>query len=136
MASVDFVVDEFIFNEAALKDVIEEGSKMLIEDVKKNAQTMLKANNGYMNSGKYTGDPALLARNMGLKINVAKGEGKITFKGTQITGWSKKPKRNNEIAFINEYGAPAREMAARPFMLKSCMELRSDQIKALEKLIQ
>lgn len=138
MASVDFVVDEFIFNEAALRDVIEEGSKMLIEDVKKNAQTMLKANNGYMNSGKYTGDPALLTRNMGLKINVAKGEGKITFKGTQKTGWAKKPKpkRNNEIAFINEYGAPGRSMNARPFMLKSCVELRSDEIKALEKLIQ
>jgi len=138
MATVDFTVDEFVFNESAMEKILQEGSKMLMEDTKKNAALLLTPNRGYMNSGKYTGHPPLITQNMKIKINVAKGEGKITFEGTQRTGWAKKPKpkRNNEIAFINEYGAPGRSMPARQFMLKSCVELRSDEISAIDDIIQ
>ena len=135
MATVDFVVDEFIFDESALEQVLTEGTRMLMEDTKKNAAQMLSENNGYMNSGKHTGKPPRLTSSMKMKINLQKGEGRLTFTGTQNEGWGK-PVRNNEVAFVNEYGAPGRGMKARPFMLKSCVELKSDEIKAIEKLIQ
>lgn len=140
MAEVDFTVDEFIFNEDALKEVLEEGTRMLLNDTKKNAELLLTPNRGYMNSGEYAsgkkgGNRLELTSNMKMKINVAKSEGRITFQGTQNKGWGK-PVRNNEVAFINEYGAPGRSMGARQFMLKSCVELRSDEIEALKDIIK
>ena len=134
MATLDFDVDEFIFNESAMADVLREGTKMLMNDVKKNAKVMLSENKGYMNSGKYMN--SRLISDMRMRIYKTKGYGKITFEGTQHPGWGKNPVRNNEVAFVNEYGAPGRSMNARPFMLKSCVELRSDEIEALEKLIK
>lgn len=137
MAISNYSLDGFEFNEAALEGILKEGTEKLLEDTRRNAQSMLKENRGYMNSGQYAvGDIANSA--VIKKIDTKKKEGVITFEGTISFGHWGKPVRAAEVAFINEYGAPGRRFPARPFMLKSCVELDIDGFidKYLDDLVE
>ena len=137
MARSRYSLDEFEFNEDVIDKILKEGTEKLLEGAKNNSRQMFSENRGRMTSGRYAqGDVSSAAYIK--EINTVKKEGVITFKGTISHGHWGKPVRAAEVAFINEYGAPGRRFPARPFMLKSCVELDIDGFidKYLDDLVE
>ena len=66
------------------------------------------------------------------------GEISITFGGTRIRGHPKTKTfskvRNAEVAFINEYGAPARGIMPRPFIRDANEECADEAVEAAENV--
>lgn len=91
--------------------MLEEGAKIIGEETKQKAETML-------NGPYYKGD---VKANVIVKKEDDDEEARyITFTPGKIV--HKKDVTPGEIAFINEYGAPWRNIKARPFITKAIEE--------------
>lgn len=116
---IDSLADLAKIPDSVIEDILNAEADVIVAEQKKTAQAM-----GVYDTGVTAGS---------IKKTAVKKSGLDRSISVYPQGTNKRGDRNAEVAFINEYGAPGRKIAARPFIRTANEQAEEKMVEAGEK---